>query len=155
MDNDLTRFLTEGETKQISEILSRAEKRKKVRKEEGTHFMALHCQFEQYEHGSFGVKPSDDEVKQMLREVCMKCCEQGCCHFIGNKEEEDLPFPKEMDEKKYKEEIRRAVQSGRMAMLFSLVHSGKLTMEEAEMLSGYDIEETHDMYEGWKIAQEM
>lgn len=154
MDNDLTRFLTEGETKQISEIISRAEKRKKGRGEEDTHFMALHCQFEQYEHGAFGVEPSDDEVKQMLREVCMKCCEHGCCHFIGNKEVADLPFPKDSDEK-HKEEIRRAVKSGKLSMLFSLVHSGKLTMEEAEMFSGYDIEETHDMYEGWKMAQEM
>lgn len=154
MNDDLGRFMSEEEKRQMSDIISNAMKRKKERGEEDTHFMALHCQFEQYAYEPLGVEPSDDAVKELLREICMKCCEHGCCHFIGNKEEEDLPFPKESDEK-HKEELRKAVQSGKMAMLFSLVHSGKLTMEEAEMISGYDIEETHDMYEGWKIAQEM
>lgn len=156
MNDDLGRFMSEEEKRQMSDIISNAMKRKKERGEEDTHFMALHCQFEQFMHGSdCFTEPNDDEVKQLLRKICMKCCGHGCCHFVGNKEEEeDLPFPKESDEK-HKEEIRKAVQSGKMAMLFSLVHSGKLTMEEAEMISGYDIEETHDMYEGWKIAQEM
>lgn len=156
MNEDLGRFMSEEEKKQMGEIISKAMKRKKERGEEDTHFMALHCQFEQYTHGSdCFTEPSDDEVKQLLREICMKCCEHGCCHFIGNtEEEEDLPFPKESDEK-HKEEIRKAVQSGKMAMLFSLVHSGKLTMEEAEMISPYDAETTHDLYDGWKIAQDM
>lgn len=156
MNDDLGRFMTEDEKRQMGELITKAVQRKERGNEEGTHFMALHCQFEQYVHGlDCCAEPSDDEIKQFLREICMKCCEHGCCHFVGNKEEEeDLPFPKESDEK-HKEEIRKAVQSGKMAMLFSLVHSGKLTMEEAEMISGYDIEETHDMYEGWKIAQEM
>lgn len=156
MTDDLGRFMFEEERKQMDEIIAKALKRKEMGKEEGTHFMALHCQVEQYTHESArGAEPSDDEIKQFLREICMKCCEHGCCHFVGNKEEEeDLPFPRESDEK-HKEEIRKAVQSGKMAMLFSLVHSGKLTMEEAEMISPYDTETTHDLYDGWKIAQDM
>lgn len=111
--------MSEEERKQMDEIISRAVKRKEMGKEEGTHFMALHCQVEQYTHESArGAEPNGDEIKQFLREICMKCCEHGCCHFVGNKEEEeDLLFPKESDEK-HKEEIRKAVQSGKMAMLF-------------------------------------
>lgn len=160
MTDDLGRFMSEEERKQMDEIIAKAVKRKEMGKEEGTHFMALHCQVEQYTHESArGAEPSDDEVKQLLREICMKCCEHGCCHFVGNtEEEEDLPFPKESDEETHKTEIKKAVQSGRLAMLFSLVDSGKLTMEEAEVITahdGYSIEETRDMYEGWKISQDM
>ena len=157
MNEDLGRFMSEDEKRQMNEIIGRAMQRKERGKEEGTHFMALHCQFEQYTHGSdCFTESSDDAVKELLREICMKCCEHGCCHFIGNtEEEEDLPFPKESDEEKNKAEIKKGFQSGRMEMLFSLVHANKISFEEAMSISGLDYDEACDMYEGYKIAKEM
>ena len=156
MNENLNRFMTEEEAKKMNEIISRAMKRKEMEREENSHFMDLHCQFEQYTHESARcMEPNNEEVKQLLREICMKCCEHGCCHFIGNKEEEDLPFPKESEDEKHKAEIKKAFQSGRMEMLFSLVHANKISFEEAMSIFGLDYDETCDMYEGYKIAKEM
>lgn len=157
MNDDLGPFMSEEERKQMDEIIAKALKRKEMGKEEGTHFKALHCHVEQYTHESAcGAEPSYDEIKQFLREICMKCYEHGCCHFVGNKEEEEeLPFPKESEDEKNKAEIKKAFQSGRMEMLFSLVHANKISFEEAMSISGLDYDETRDMYEGYKIAKEM
>lgn len=51
-------------------------------------------------------------------------------------QEESLPFPREKEEKEEKEdetaEIRKIFNNGRMEMLFSLVHEGRLTLEDAQ-----------------------
>lgn len=173
MKDELNRFLTEAEMDQIDEIFSRAMKRRKESGEEGGNFMLFKCQEEQYVHSSVRNKEINDEnMKKLMEELCQKCREHNCCYLIIKQEEEeslpfpreddggDLPFPgenqREADEREEeKAEIRKIFNSGKMAMLFSLVHERRLTLEDAKDISGYDWEDLNDMYEGWKIAQEM
>ena len=169
MKDELNRFLTEAEMDQIDAIFSRAMKRRKESREEGGNFMLLKCQEEQYVHSSVRNKEINDEnMRQLMNELCQKCREHNCCYLIIKQEEEeslpfpreeddeDIPFPKEnLREADEREEIRKIFNYGRTAMLFSLVHEGRLTLEDAKNISGHDWEELQDLYEGWKIAQEM
>lgn len=184
MKDELNRFLTEAEMDQIDAIFSRAMKRRKESGEEGGNFMLLKCQEEQYVHDSVRNKEINDEnMRQLMNELCQKCREHNCCYLIIKQEEEEsLPFPREDDDENLpfpreddgedmpfpsenqreadereeeKIEIRKIFNSGKMAMLFSLVHERRLTLEDAKNISGYDWDDLNDMYEGWKIAQEM
>lgn len=52
-------------------------------------------------------------------------------------------------------ESQRYYQAGRMDVLFNLVDTGKISLDEAAAFAGMSIEEADEMLQGWRMAQEM
>lgn len=151
MENNLQKYLTEEERKEMGEIICKAMERR-GQSVEGKAGSMLPFEFVvvdyNWQEKEIEIETDQERIYHMLAGLCKHCREFGCCP----KEDEALPFNgMEYDPEKDKRETELSIsfQEGRMDALCQLIVHGIITLEEALPYAGMVEQELRELYESW------